>query len=54
MADFLKYKGSNYQIFYVDNSLSSGSNDGFSITGALQTFPATPALSANSLYKSYK
>lgn len=50
MPDFLKYKGSNYQIVYVDNSLISGSNDGSSITGALQTFPSTPSLLANSLY----
>jgi hypothetical protein len=50
MADYIKYRGNDYQIVYVDNSLLTGLNDGSSYDNALQSFPATPSLSGNSLY----
>lgn len=50
MADFIKYRGVDYKVVYVDTSLTTGVNDGSTKDDALQAYPRTENLSGNCFY----
>lgn len=49
MTDFIKFKGTNFQVVYIDQT-ATGANNGSSMTDAISAFPTTASLSGSSLY----